>query len=1042
MRIEGLHIEGFGPFASKTVGPFTGSITVIHGANAAGKSTLLAFIRMVLFGFPRQSNTYYPPLAGGRHGGRLRLVDDAGNRYVVERFRGARGGPVSIISEAGAPVDEAHLSRLLGGASSDVFKNVFAFSLDELQAENSLRAADVDSQIYSAGMGAARLPHAIKAIRDKKNAIFRRQGRNTVADLIVELEKVGDSLSAAEGNAAMYGGFVARLSDIGIQLDSLNAERVRLQRQSGEISRLNQGWGDWVSLVNVESRLEALPHFDGFPEGGIARLENNEDQVARAKQELDETKERSQLVEESAQAEFADEILLDRRDVIEHIRRGRNRFDDSVRDLPERKAELQNLESSLDERLRDISPEWDEDRLESFDTSIVTRDHIEQVRQVLAGEVIELRQRTARLDQAKGDLQELEEAENQARRNLEEKEEPTLDAAALEQRRSALRTTRTRFEEFARLRLRHSDLRDQMESITSQATVSSESPSIQSRGLPLLLSIVAVALVAISATLGRQSLTIGGIAGAVLLIIALFVYLNANRKHQGGNSNENQALLNSISKAKEEESDAELKLRQVAAVLDLDLPDAVALDNVESGLGASDMALRAWEIVQQRLLNAAEACKQQERRVENAIQAHGVAQKGLEAARAEWQTWLTERDLAETLTPETMVEFRGRVETARVALGEVRTMRLRVEAIETDIAEYLELVVPLADMLGMPINAEDPRQLASTADILIERYDVVRESVNRRDLARKEAEVISQQFRQREQRLAQHQDELAKLLITGGTDDPEEFRSRAAQHAERYDMEQKRGDHLVRLQQFSGPGEQFDHYKEELAQASPQTLEDSALELAGHLEVNEEGRTALLGEQGEVRIRLSQLTSEEESSALRVKKNVLMEDLREQAREWSMLTIAEELLLRTRMKFEEERQPEVIQHAQKFFSSITDQRYDRLYSPVGEQVLTVIERTGVSKQPAELSRGTREQLYLSLRFGLIREFGDQMERLPVVVDEVLVNFDPDRARRAAEAFVELSETNQVLVFTCHPEMVTLFSNVAPETQIIQIDSAE
>ena len=37
-------------------------------------------------------------------------------------------------------------------------------------------------------------------------------------------------------------------------------------------------------------------------------------------------------------------------------------------------------------------------------------------------------------------------------------EEPTLDAAALEQRRSALRTTRTRFEEFARLRLRHSDL--------------------------------------------------------------------------------------------------------------------------------------------------------------------------------------------------------------------------------------------------------------------------------------------------------------------------------------------------------------------------------------------------------------------------------------------------------------------------------------------------------------------------------------------------------------------------------------------------------
>ena len=191
-------------------------------------------------------------------------------------------------------------------------------------------------------------------------------------------------------------------------------------------------------------------------------------------------------------------------------------------------------------------------------------------------------------------------------------------------------------------------------------------------------------------------------------------------------------------------------------------------------------------------------------------------------------------------------------------------------------------------------------------------------------------------------------------------------------------------------------------------------------------------------EQGKVGSLLSQLTSEEESSALRVRKNVLIEELREQAREWSQLTIAEELLTRTRMKFQEERQPNVIQHAQKFFATITDQRYNRLFSPPGEQSLTITERTGDSKQPAELSRGTREQLYLSLRFGLIREFGERTERLPVVVDEVLVNFDPDRARRAAEAFVELAQTNQVLVFTCHPETVALFTGVAPGTQVIEI----
>ena len=98
----------------------------------------------------------------------------------------------------------------------------------------------------------------------------------------------------------------------------------------------------------------------------------------------------------------------------------------------------------------------------------------------------------------------------------------------------------------------------------------------------------------------------------------------------------------------------------------------------------------------------------------------------------------------------------------------------------------------------------------------------------------------------------------------------------------------------------------------------------------------------------------------------------------------------------------------------------------------------MIASNGTTKTPENLSRGTREQLYLALRFGLIRQFAEQETSLPVVVDEVLVNFDPDRARRAAEAFAELARTNQVLVFTCHPSMAELFTTVDPEAKEIDI----
>ena len=126
-----------------------------------------------------------------------------------------------------------------------------------------------------------------------------------------------------------------------------------------------------------------------------------------------------------------------------------------------------------------------------------------------------------------------------------------------------------------------------------------------------------------------------------------------------------------------------------------------------------------------------------------------------------------------------------------------------------------------------------------------------------------------------------------------------------------------------------------------------------------------------------------------------------MEQLREDAREWSRLTIAGVILERTQRKFEQERQPSVIRHAEEFFSNVTGQRYTRLYAPVGERTITVTDSSGRDRRPSELSRGTREQLYLALRFGLIREFGEHAERLPVVVDEALVNFDPERAGLAA-----------------------------------------
>ncbi|MCL7413885.1 MAG: hypothetical protein M8353_09760, partial [ANME-2 cluster archaeon] len=235
-------------------------------------------------------------------------------------------------------------------------------------------------------------------------------------------------------------------------------------------------------------------------------------------------------------------------------------------------------------------------------------------------------------------------------------------------------------------------------------------------------------------------------------------------------------------------------------------------------------------------------------------------------------------------------------------------------------------------------------------------------------------------------------------------------------------------------------GEKYDDFVKELESTDVSSLHENEEYLKSLLTQLNDDISSHTDERGAIRNQIEQLEYRHDASLLRLQREVYSEDLQKKSREWAVLVLAQEILNKAIEVYEKERQPAVIIEAQSFFSKITHGRYTRIYSPLNSSEIFVEDQNGKQKNILQLSRGTAEQLYLALRFGFIKEFGKHSELLPIVFDDILVNFDPDRSRSACASIIELAETNQIFYFTCHPETNEMFMDLAPEAKVIELDN--
>jgi len=1090
MRISEVGVDGFGLLAGYRLALEPG-LTLVQGDNEAGKSSLLAFVRAILFGFETNE---YPALAGGRRGGWLDLEMADGRSFRVQRY-GERGGAgqLAVLDGARADLGPDVLPALLRGVEKTVYRNIFAFGLGELAAFQGLNSDEVAARIYGAGMGLGGALDVETKLKVERDGLFTPGGRLPTANaLLHELDEVDAELKGLD-LPTKYGADGDRLAEIGTELGDLEAALATRQADARALERLVAAWPTWLELGTARTDRAAIGPVLRLPRDARERLGVLDTNLEAAAETLAQAGARRQRAVEQLDGLQVDQRLLLRREEIERLVAARAEDRARSGELERLGGDDQRARAELGAALERLGPAWTEELVAAFDDSIAVqtaiggrfRTLLEAADGAVATATGDLRTNQTELEHARQELgvvqariQEID-ADLGARAPVADREAALRSIDALRTRMEATRPAGERPPEAIGAgpsladRLRTvGEARSLLAREQVLASLGGFATGGRTGGRRTLLP--ALGLAGLGVLAGAGALT-AGVAPAVALAIVLVGLVAAGlvawamrgagrgTGWAGGASGDTAAQaeatrglagplletlglprsaglveLQATERALEDERLAAARLADEHQRFDAATAQALELERrLAEELGALGIALdaggldafradlardreaegRRGGLREQLELKTRSAASLAERETRLAAEVDRAQAQRAEA-RSEWVAWLDTHGLETTLDRESAARVVEAITTAKARLASVASFRDQLAALTAARDAFERLADASADLL------DAGRGGRSSADLVRELARRLEEAVrldDRRATLTGEIAELDQQVAEAEAAAMARAADVQALLEETGVPDAASLRREVERTTEAARLDSIVDSALEALTVLSGPGEALAALEAGLAGiVDIDAVRGQVQEVA--LELDELGsrRSALLEERGAVRDRRASMERDVEATQKRQRRSDLQAQLVSVAERWAALAIAVEMAANARQAYEREHRPAVISTAERYLQEWTAGRYGRIVAPMGGKIEGVEKHDGKVVPLAGLSTGTAQQLYLAMRFGLVEHFAQGGESLPVVMDDVLVNFDPERAERAARSIEELASRHQILYFTCHP----------------------
>jgi uncharacterized protein YhaN len=185
-------------------------------------------------------------------------------------------------------------------------------------------------------------------------------------------------------------------------------------------------------------------------------------------------------------------------------------------------------------------------------------------------------------------------------------------------------------------------------------------------------------------------------------------------------------------------------------------------------------------------------------------------------------------------------------------------------------------------------------------------------------------------------------------------------------------------------------------------------------------------KTELAEVKGEQRKELGLMDGADDAAALADEAQSVLVSIRSKAEQYVCVKLAARILRDKIESYRQQHQGPLLDRASEHFAVLTQGSFSGLradFDESDEPVLVGVRPDDERVYVEGMSSGTRDQLYLALRFASLEKYMDSAEPMPFIVDDILVHFDDERSKATLGLFAELAKKTQVIMFTHHRRLV-------------------